>query len=84
MLYNENMERDQHIRLTGKTRHGKNRIHQHGDIWLVVSEGKFQGQDAWNLRSLALTEGPRDAKVHDGRWVLKLNDPNFNWEITNG
>ena len=67
------------IKLKGVTRHGKNRIHQHGDVWEVVSEGKFKGKDAWNLKSLRPTEGPRDAKVHDGRWVHKNND--FNFEI---
>lgn len=65
------------ITLKGITRHGKNRIHQHGNVWDVVSEGKFRGFEAWNLKSLEKTEGPRDAKVHDGRWVHKNNDPNF-------
>lgn len=65
------------VLLKGITRHGKNRVHQHGDRWKIVSEGKFQGQPAWMLQSEQPTEGPRDAKVHDGRWVLKENDPNF-------
>ena len=65
------------VKLKGKTRHGKNRIHQHGDTWAIESHGKFQGQPAWSLRSLEKTEGPKGNKGFDGRWVLKHNDPNF-------
>lgn len=65
------------VLLEGTTRHGKNRVHQHGNQWEIVGEGSFRGQPAWNLRSERPTEGPKDAKVHDGRWVLKKNDPNF-------
>lgn len=67
------------VTLTGKTRHGKNRINQHGNPWLVVSTGRFQGQPAMQLRSFDQTEGPKHNKGFDGRWVLINNDPNFNW-----
>tara|TARA_R110002074_G_scaffold394940_1_gene582767 strand:- start:324 stop:557 length:234 start_codon:yes stop_codon:yes gene_type:complete len=75
------MEKGQHIRLAGKTRHGKNRIHQHGDIWEIDNVGRFSGMPAIGLRSMNATEGPRDHKIRDGRWVLISNDPNFEWEI---
>ena len=65
------------IILKGKTRHGKNRIHQHGEVWNVIGEGKFQGADAWHLQSLNKTFKVKGEKFHDGRWVLKNNDPNF-------
>ena len=63
--------------LTGKTRHGKNRINQHGTRWQVTGDGVFRGQPAWQLKSLGKTEGPANHKTHDQRWVLKQNDPNF-------
>lgn len=63
--------------LRGKTRHGKNRINQHGDKWLVVKVGKFKGQPAVALRSFDKTEGPRNSKGFDSRWVLIQDDPNF-------
>jgi hypothetical protein len=56
------------VLLRGKTRHGKNRINQHGNIWLVENIDKFGGEPAMFLRSLNKTEG---------RWVLLKNDPNF-------
>jgi hypothetical protein len=65
------------IKLVGKTRHGKNRIHQHGEKWIVESVGKFQGQSAFSLRSTEKTEGPKHNKGFDGRWVLMKDDPNF-------
>ena len=65
------------IQLKGKTRHGKNRIHQHGDFWIIETDDRFRGQPAWSLRSLEKTEGPKNNKGFDGRWVLKNNDPNF-------
>jgi len=65
------------IKLKGKTRHGKNRIAQHGEWWTVcASEGEdamFRGEPAWMLRSLERT----DRGDNDVRWVLKKNDPNF-------
>tara|TARA_B100000287_G_C20580158_1_gene760022 strand:- start:248 stop:505 length:258 start_codon:yes stop_codon:yes gene_type:complete len=63
--------------LKGKTRHGKNRINQHGPKWKLLSIGKFRGQFAFNLQSERMTEGPRDNKRHDGRWVLMNDDPDF-------
>jgi hypothetical protein len=65
------------VLLTGKTRHGKNRIQQHGKVWLIKNLGTFKGSPAMLLRSEFETEGPRDHKGFDGRWVLLQNDPNF-------
>ena len=65
------------VLLRGKTRHGKNRINQHGNIWLVENIDKFGGEPAMFLRSLNKTEGPKDNKGFDTRWVLLKNDPNF-------
>ena len=65
------------VLLTGKTRHGKNRIQQHGKVWLVEHFGTFKGAPAMLVRSEFKTEGPKDHKGFDGRWVLLQNDPNF-------
>lgn len=61
--------------LQGETRHGKNRTHQHGNRWLVT---EIRG-DQMLLRSEHKTEGPKDKKVFDGRWVQLKNDANFRW-----
>ena len=39
------------VLLKGKTRHGKNRIAQHGSKWFVEKVDKFRGQPAMLLRS---------------------------------
>ena len=63
------------VLLKGKTRHGKNRINQHGDMWVIESVSTFQGQPAMMLRS----ENKTDKGGFDGRWVLLRDDPNFLW-----
>ena len=75
--------------LKGKTRHGKNRIAQHGSVWFVEKVDKFLGQPAMLLRSKNETfaiRGRGNSKqewkttwMHDGRWVLLKDDPNFVW-----
>ena len=59
--------------LKGKSRHGKNRIQQHGSLWFVENFAKFRGQDAMRLRS----ENKTDKGGFDERWVLLKDDPNF-------
>ena len=66
--------------LKGKTRHGKNRIAQHGSKWFVEKVDKFRGQPAMLLRSENETfaiRGRGNSKqewkttlMHDNRWVL--------------
>ena len=70
----------QKVLLQGITRHGKNRINQHGANWFVQ---EVRG-DQMLLRSEHKTEGPKHNRVFDGRWVKLQNDPNFKvfWEIT--
>jgi hypothetical protein len=67
------------VLLKGKTRHGKNRINQHGDMWLIENVQVFQGQPAMMLRSKNKTEGSKENKGFDNRWVLLRDDPNFLW-----
>ena len=72
-----NIKERNRILLKGKTRHGKNRIHQHGDFWIVKNVSRFRGQPAIVVQSDHKTEGPKDNKGFDSRWVLLQNDPNF-------
>ena len=69
----------ENIVLKGKTRHGKNRIQQHGMEWVVKEIGTFHGHQAMSLRSQHKTEGPKHNKGFDSRWVLLKEDPNFLW-----
>ena len=61
------------ITLKGKTRHGKNRINQHGENWMIRAISTFKGQPAMMLRSENMT----DRGGFDGRWVLLKDDENF-------
>ena len=67
------------VRLQGKSKHGKNRIQQHGDVWIVVEHGRFGGQPAMMLCSMENTDRGRP----DGRWVQVRDDKDFDWEIIN-
>jgi len=66
----------QWLKLSGKTRHGKNRIAQHGIHWLVQADGTFNGNPAWLVSSMHKS----DKGNFDQRWILKTNDQNF--EVT--
>lgn len=55
------------VKLTGKSRHGKNRVREHGDVVQV----KFVKADEFSTT----------AKDGDWRWIKKRDDPNFIWEI---
>tara|TARA_Y100000034_G_scaffold28084_1_gene33734 strand:+ start:146 stop:385 length:240 start_codon:yes stop_codon:yes gene_type:complete len=61
------------VRLKGISGHGKNRIREHGDVWLV--------QTVWinkiMLRSKDLTFKSGKDMIFDGRWVSIPIDKNF-------
>ena len=61
------------IRLKGKSGHGKNRIHEHGDIWLVVHVDVNKVM----LRSRNKTFKAGDEMHHDCRWIDQGVDKNF-------
>ena len=65
------------ITLEPKTRHGKNRVNEHGADWIVMNTGRFKGQPAVHLRSVDKTFKMGQAWTFDGRWVLIKNDPDF-------
>ena len=70
----------QWLKLSGKTRHGKNRIAQHGIHWLVQADGTFKGNPAWLVSSMHKS----DKGDFDRRWILKQNDPDFNVTTNRG
>ena len=62
------------VRLRGISRHGKNRISQHGDLWVVkaVRESvKFPTSAPGPFLSLG------SVTTEDWRWISEVNDPNF-------
>lgn len=64
----------QWIRLKGKSGHGKNRIREHGDIWLVVHVDTNKVM----LRSRNKTFKAGGEMHHDGRWIDQgVDDKNF-------
>ena len=71
------ISKGQVVVLTGITRHGKNRINQHGVNWSV----KEVRGNRMLLESKFKTEGPKDNKGFDWRWVELQNDPNFTWAM---
>ena len=70
----------QWLKLSGKTRHGKNRIAQHGIHWLVQADGTFKGNPAWLVSSMHKS----DKGDFDRRWILKQNDPDFDVTTNRG
>lgn len=65
------------VKLTGITRHGKNRVNQHGNIWHIVDETL----EEFLLISLGQTFSlGRGVFSEDKRWVFKKNDPDFRVE----
>ena len=73
------MEIGQKVLLKGKSRHGKNRIQQHGDLWTVTKLGQFNGNDAFMCDSERATfkRGANLDPIKDSRWVFCKDDPNF-------
>ena len=74
--------------LSGKTRHGKNRINEHGERWKIREISTFLGRPAIHVESMNNTFSVRvrDAaktkewttkKLKDSRWVHLRDDDNF-------
>ena len=70
--------------LTAKSRHGKNRISQHGERWLVTAVSDsvlcLDGSPGVGLSSIDCPCRTCEKFGQDSRWVLLKNDKNF--EIT--
>ena len=81
------------VELKGKSRHGKNRVNQHGKIWKVVriNEGRDFGRGFirssnargpwfW-LESIKCKCSTCGKWGQDGRWVSEVGDENFDVTI---
>ena len=75
------MELGTKIILTGISRHGKNRIEQHGSMWTVDAVGTFNNTPALLLQSENKTFGSFGKKTFDQRWVFLKDDPDFTFEV---
>lgn len=58
------------VRLTGKTKKGKDRVRMHGRVWLVIPNDNKPG-----FLFIKSMDG------NDFRWVKPVDDPNFNVEL---
>ena len=69
------------VKLSGITRHGKNRIHEKGDMWKVSGETDKVSFKTPAPGPFLLLEalGP----VNDARWVSLHSDPHFEIVETN-
>ncbi len=65
------------VKLRPKSRHGKNRLNEHGDHWIVMNVSTFKGQPALHLRSKNKTFKMGQTWTFDGRWVLLKDDSDF-------
>ena len=59
------------VTLKGKTRHGKNRINQHGERWMII--------ELRNGKMLLESAAETDKGGVDWRWVDLHDDQNFTW-----
>jgi hypothetical protein len=77
------MQKGTQVILTGISRHGKNRIEQHGNPWTVTDTRMFNGNDAFHCTSEneTFSVGTQGKKIKDGRWVFLQGDPNFTFEV---
>ena len=81
------------VKLKGKTRHGKNRVSQHGEWWEVDETSHLRGKFRENASAEWKPAEPSKTQHllwsvgcvcntckkfgQDWRWVEKVNDPNF-------
>ena len=75
----KNLTRNDVIVLKGISRHGKNRLQQHGTLWTINALGTLIGTPSVRVQSENKTFklGSFGKKMHDERWVLLKDDPDF-------
>jgi len=73
------------VELKAISKHGKDRIAQHGKLWIVKKIDSFKSCQAVLLESSHNTFKQGDEWVKDGRWVrLNGNDPDFEISLFQG
>ncbi len=67
------------VKLTGKTKHGKNRVREQGAVWIVVKvkPGMLFCDDKEKEFALLRKDNPSQ----DWRWVALKDDKNFSVEV---
>lgn len=70
------------VKLTGKTKHGKNRVREQGAVWIVVKvkSGMLFCEDKEKEFALLRKE---DNPGEFWRWVALKEDKNFSVEVLN-
>ena len=72
------MEVGNKVKLTGITRHGKNRVREQGEVWEVIRMNptvSFKTKAPGPFMLLQAAEGI------NMRWVSAINDDNFSVEV---
>ena len=74
------MKRGDKVKLTGKTKHGKNRVREQGAEWIVVKveSGVLFSDDKKKEFALLRKE---DNPGEFWRWVALIDDKNFSVEV---
>lgn len=69
------------LKLTGKTRHGRNRIAQFGDLWTVIE----RRESVWCLDGLPglLIEPVQPTTTEAWCWIAETDDRDFEIEEIN-
>lgn len=63
------------ITLRGKTLKGKNRVREHGSLWRIVS---VSTGTRWVKRGMLNIEPVEQrGRFPEGRWIMPVNDPDF-------
>ena len=66
------------VRLSGKTRHGKNRVRENGDMWEVITiDGKDRSVLSTKICVVPMAEGRRE----NWRWLALPEDEHMEIEI---
>lgn len=68
------------LRLKGKTKKGKSRINEHGELWKVTMIKPFEGTGLMRLESMNKTFKFNGEWMKDVRWVsvnIENGDENF-------
>ena len=66
------------VRLSGKTRHGKNRIRENGDMWEVIT---FDGKESSVLSTKICVVPMAEERRENWRWLDLPEDEHMEIEI---
>lgn len=58
------------LTLTGKTMHGKNRVVEHGSVWIMTNHHE-------NITPMPAKRSIKSVDTGSERWIEMSNDPDF-------